>query len=274
MLALWLTGCNSLSTLLFYPDTHYYRTPDNLNINYQTVTLTSDDGAQLRNWVLSPKQTPKATILFLHGNGENISTHMGSIAWITEHGYEVFMMDYRGYGRSTGVPTLENTFADIEMVHQWVSTQRSWPLVLFGQSMGGALALTYNAHLESAMEKGDHLGSLRSFSSMVAESSPASWPQIAREVMRQNWVTWPLQLPASLIPGEYDAQDHIASVTRTPLLLMHSRDDDVVPFHHAEQLLTAAQRELPFIEASGRHIAAMAHEEVRNQVLGFIEENQ
>lgn len=274
-----LVGCNSLSSLLFYPDTHYYRTPDQLNINYQTVTLTSEDGAQLRNWILSPKQAPKATVLFLHGNGENISTHMGSIAWLTDHGYEIFLMDYRGYGRSSGVATLGNTFSDIEMVHAWLSTERTTPLMLFGQSMGGALAITYAGHLNQTLALGHseqpptEPAQLRPFRSIVSESAPASWPGVARDAMSQHWLTWLLQLPANLIPSEYDAERFVASTSEvSPFLLIHSKEDQTVGYHHAERLLEKASAKTTFIESTGPHIAAMASEDIRNQVLAFLDE--
>jgi len=264
-----LSACSNLTTLLFYPDSNYYRTPEQLNIAYQTITLTTEDGSQLRSWVMSPKSPPKASILFLHGNGENISTHMGSIAWITEHGYEVFMLDYRGYGKSTGVPTLSNVFEDITLAHEWLSTQRKVPLVLIGQSMGGALAITYAANQEQANTLAHE--PLRPFTALFSESAPASWPRIAREALSRHWLTWLAQGPASLIPSDYDAENFIGDISPMPLLLMHSRDDSIVEFAHFEALRERASPDTQTIITNGPHIGGFGKEENRLALLKFIQ---
>lgn len=268
---LMLSGCTSLTSMLFYPDTQYYRTPDQFNIQYEKITLQSSDGEVLQHWLLLPSQPPKASILFLHGNGENISTHMGSVAWLTKHGYEVFLMDYRGYGQSSGVATLANTMADIQVTHQWLSMRQQRPIVLFGQSMGGALAISYAGIFNSSLSD-DGTSELRPFSAVISESAPASWPQVAREAMRQHWLTWILQLPASLLTNDYDAEKHIGSIT-TPLLLMHSPSDNVVAFHHVEQLQANANPDTQLLITQGAHIAGMANAKIRDQVLDFIAEN-
>lgn len=269
-----LSGCNSLSTMLFFPDQHYYRTPSVLGVAYQEVALRTEDGEVLHNWLLKPSGEPKASVLFLHGNGENISTHMGSIAWLSQQGYEVLLMDYRGYGQSSGVATLANVHADIYLAHSWLSQRSDRPLVMFGQSMGGALAITYLAQLReqqvTALASASGLAlKARNFEALVSESAPASWPQIAREVLAQHWLTWPLQLSAWLLPHAYDAEDNIGKLKNLPSLLIHSKDDRVVPFHHSEQLRQQSPAS-EFIQAHGRHIAAMADKAVRDQIVAFI----
>lgn len=263
-----LSACTNLTTLLFYPDTHYYRTPEQLSIAYQTITLTTEDGSQLRSWIMTPKTPAKASILFLHGNGENISTHMGSIAWITEHGYEVFMLDYRGYGKSTGVPTLPTVFEDIALAHEWLSTERKLPIILIGQSMGGALAITYSANLEEADRM--TVDTLRPFSALVSESAPASWPQIARDALSRHWLTWLAQAPASLLPSDYDPVNFIAEVDHLPLLLMHSQEDSIVGFEHFETLRDLAPPNTQYLITEGPHIASLAKEENRQALLKFL----
>jgi uncharacterized protein len=260
--ALGLSGCNSLSSFLFYPDQHYYQQPENLGLTADRITLNTNDGEQLACWFLHGKGQARGRILFLHGNGENISTHINSVAWLTLEGYEVFLMEYRGYGASTGSPTLANALEDIALAHRWLSERKpDLPLFVFGQSMGGALAIAYTANADK---------NLAAIDGLISEAAPASWPQIAREVMSRHWLTWIIQLPAIMITSRYDAEDHIGQIP-VPVLLIHSTEDPVVPYHHVEQLLEHAPAQTRRIDTTGRHIAGIKDPAVRAALLGFLE---
>jgi len=256
------TGCTSLSSLLFYPQTQYLHQPAQFGLEAEYINIKTADQETLASWFVKSKIAAKGTILFLHGNGENISTHINSIAWLPQHGYEVFLLDYRGYGRSTGTSTLPSALSDIEDAHRWLSNRdTTLPLFVFGQSLGGALAITYTANYNPKLLKIDGL---------ISESAPASWPQIAREVMSGHWLTWLLQLPASLMPGEYDAEDHIANISSIPILLMHSKQDSVVGFQHSEQLLEVSSDNTQWLETQGGHIAGLRHPNAQNSLLTFL----
>ena len=83
------------------------------NIPYKDIRFESADGVPLHGWLLCPrKESPRGTILFLHGNAENISTHVQSVLWIVDAGYEVFAFDYRGYGWSGGKPDIPGVHRD------------------------------------------------------------------------------------------------------------------------------------------------------------------
>ncbi|TNC80663.1 MAG: alpha/beta hydrolase [Oleiphilus sp.] len=258
-----LSACNSLSGFLFYPDKQIYRLPSDLGIDYDIVELSTSDDQVLHNWLLKPKGEIRQIVLFLHGNGENISTHMGSVAWLTQFETAVFLLEYQGYGESTGHSTLASALEDVSRAHRWLDTHHhDKRLILFGQSLGGALAIYYAAHADPA---------LKPFAALIAESAPASWPQIAREVMSRFWLTWPLQAPASLMTGQYDAEDAIQKLENTPLMLIHSTEDPVVPFHHLEQLKENAPPHALILETTGRHIAALGLKENRDRLLSFIQ---
>lgn len=264
-------ACTNLTSLLFYPHTGYYQTPKNLELDYQTISIETDTGERLQSWLISPKQngtlaqsSAKAYILYLHGNGENISTHLNSVAWLSLHGYGIFLLDYRGYGMSQGHSTLRTALEDIGLAHQWLSDNTREPLIILGQSMGGALAITYTDL--SAAE-------LRPFLALISESAPASWPQIAREVMQRHWITWLLQAPASLMTSQYDAENHIASLN-LPMLLIHSKEDPIVPYHHLQQLIEANEHNSTSVALTmpvlGGHTQAFAKAENRDALLKFL----
>ncbi len=263
---LLLGGCESLSAFLFFPQTPYVQYPDALGLTWEPVALETADGEQLANWWLPARGEPRGSVLFLHGNGENISTHLYAVAWLPEAGYNVLLLDYRGYGASTGAPLLPAVFMDIEAAHRWIAARSGAevPLFLLGQSLGGSLGLYYLAHADP---------NLRPFRAAVIESAPASLPGIAAEAMRRHPLTWVLQLPAYLIPGAYDAADLDPEQIRLPVLLLHGDNDPVVPLAHgqtlAEQLASSPGFELQVY--SGGHIQAFRHETLQKRVTQWFE---
>ncbi|MFO8142707.1 MAG: alpha/beta hydrolase, partial [Marinobacter sp.] len=115
-----LTGCSSV---FFYPDKVTYITPDRLNLDYQDIYLDTADGETLHGWWLPAmtEEPAKGTIYYLHGNAQNISAHIFNVAWLPEQGYNVFTIDYRGYGQSTGAPDIEGTLHDAETGLRWLA---------------------------------------------------------------------------------------------------------------------------------------------------------
>ena len=261
------TGCQSATSLLFYPGKGHVRTPADMGLDFEPVVLTASDGTRLVNWWLPAQGRVRGSILFLHGNAENISTHIGSVAWLPAEGFGVFLLDYRGFGESAGEPGLPEVMHDIQAAHAWM-LQMPRPHVLFGQSIGGALGLRYHA---------DYRESLPDFDGLLIESAPASYPRIGREVMAGAWLTWPFQwLPWLIMPADYDADDAVARID-APLLLMHGREDPVVGFPHSETLLEKAREagvEVIFLDYPNGHIRGFAETEIREQALRFFADPQ
>ena len=104
-LLLTLTGCSSL---LFYPEPGQLFTPAKADLEFRDVTLTTADGVRLHAWWLpaKPGVAVKGTVLHLHGNGGNLPMHLGGSYWLPKEGYQVLLLDYRGYGLSEGKPRL------------------------------------------------------------------------------------------------------------------------------------------------------------------------
>jgi len=112
---LLLTTLLAAARRFFFSRTAFrLHTPDELGLAYQGVRFSADDGVELYGWFLPAKDRASGTILQLHGNAENISTHFASVAWLPAQGFNVFVFDYRGYGASEGVPTLEGAQKDID----------------------------------------------------------------------------------------------------------------------------------------------------------------
>ena len=144
------------------------------------------DGTRLHGWFLPAAGRALGTILFLHGNAENVSTHIMSVRWLPARGFNVFLLDYRGYGASAGVPTQAGVQDDVDSALRTLLARPDVDpdrVVVFGQSLGGAIAVLSRG----AFRLPQHIRAL------VVESAFASYRQIAREKLADFWLTWPLQ---------------------------------------------------------------------------------
>lgn len=267
LLTFLLSGCQGLTGLYFFPESGYRITPDKLNLEHQVVTLTTSDNITLKNWWLPAQpnqQTGEAlgTILFLHGNAENISTHIHSIAWLPRRGYNVFMLDYRGFGHSEGKPKLPEIFQDIDAAVAWLHRQTSVqnrPLYLLGQSIGGAIGTTW-------ISQSNHQ---EAFSAMVLDAPFASWPKIARYAMSRQWQTWAALPVTYFVPSQWDAEQHIKQLKK-PLMVIHSLEDQVIPIAQTRTIYKNCTSTKQWLEAKGPHVATFGQKESREAFLQFL----
>lgn len=264
-LALCLCAC---SGMLFYPSKNWVRTPADLGLEYRDVTFSADDGTQLSAWWLPAVGTAKGTVVFLHGNAENISTHIGSVYWLPEQGYQVLLLDYRGFGRSAGVPELPGVFTDIRAAFGWLKTQRdaaSLPVFMLGQSLGASMG-GYVAATDA--------GILYQLDGVVLDAGFASYPMMAKEVASRHWLTWLFQYPAAWsMPSEFDLQDHIAAISPAPLLIIHGSQDQVVPFENADILYARAAQPKTLLTYDGEHIDTFNNMKNRQALLAFFQKH-
>jgi len=257
-----LTGCTSL---LFQPLEPHLIDPNKVGVEAQDVFFETSDHLKLHGWFLPAKGHAHGTLLFLHGNAENVSTHIGSVYWLPEHGFNVFLFDYRGFGRSEGEPTLAGIHADFAAAldtvfhHPQVDPAH---VVVFGQSMGGATAI-------SGLAESPWRTRVRA---LVVEGAPTSYRTVAREALSEWWVTWLFQWPLSLtISDDFRPLDRVAQISPTPLLIVHSRDDEVIPFHHAQELFDAAREPKELWAFDGaRHIAVFTTAGPRARLMEYL----
>ena len=255
-------GCTSL---FFQPQGGIFATPGQFGIDYRPVEFNAADDTALFAWFLPARGEPKATVLYLHGNGENISTHFMNVAWMPAAGFNVLAIDYRGYGGSEGKPTLQGVQLDIDAAMRVllerpdVDPER---IVVFGQSLGGALAIHYVAH-----------SAYRIYVRAVIADSPFSdYRQVAQEKMADLFITWAFQwLPTFTVNNDYSPMAAVAALSPIPLLLIHGERDLIVPPHHSRALFESAQepKALWSIPEAG-HIAALRDSTVRKRLADFV----
>jgi fermentation-respiration switch protein FrsA (DUF1100 family) len=261
-LCLLLGGCTGL---IFQPMKPLVRTPQQIGLAYQDVYFPSRDGTLLHGWFLPAQGASQGTIVQLHGNAENISTHIGSVYWLPAQGYNVFLFDYRGYGLSAGKPSLEGAIMDVESAILWLlDNDRLDPqrIVVLGQSLGGALG-TY------ALATSGLASRIRA---LVLDSTFGDYQRIAREKFAALWLTWPLQYPLSwTIDDDYAPIRVIARISPTPVLIIHCEADAIIPVRHAKQLYAAAkQPKQLWLIPDGHHISALNRPEIRDRLLHYL----
>lgn len=258
-----LAGCTGL---FFQPYRGHLLTPERVGVAFEDVHFRSSDGLTLHGWFLPAQGAARGTVLFLHGNAENISTHLGSVYWLPKHGYNVFLFDYRGYGDSEGKPSLPGVIDDTESAlralrHRSDIDQRR--IILFGQSLGGAVATYVAAHSPQRQY----------IQALIIDSTFSSYRRIAREALSGWWVTWPFQWPlAFTIDDSYSPLKAIPQVSPIPLLVIHSEKDPVIGVHHAQKLHAAAREpKTLWLLPDGAHIQTFTKEENRARFVRYLD---
>jgi pimeloyl-ACP methyl ester carboxylesterase len=226
------------SRLVYYPQIgrEMTVTPQAYGLAYETVEVLTEDGERLHAWWV-PAERPRGAVLLFHGNAGNISHRVEYLPVFHRLGYSAFLVDYRGYGRSTGSPSEAGTYRDaLAAWRHLTGTLGVAPgdVVLFGESLGGAVA--------------SWLAARHPPRALVLASTFTSATDLGAEIY---WF-----LPVRLISRiGYDNLANLKSI-RVPVLIAHSRDDEIVPFSHGERLYAAAHAPKQFLEMRGGHNSA------------------
>jgi len=219
--------------LAHLPGRQLEATPRDAGFDYVDVTVKTADGILLHGWyVYAPN--PRGTVLFLHGNAGNISHRLDSIAIFHELGLDTFIIDYRGYGQSEGRPGEEGTYRDAEAAWEHLVTERGEDparIIVFGRSLGGGVAAW--------------LATRHKVAALVVESSFTSAVDMAAHL----YPFMPVRLISRL---KYPVADYVARA-ECPVLIVHSRDDEIIPFAMGKALYEAAPAPKAFIELAGDH---------------------
>ncbi|MDW8323292.1 MAG: alpha/beta hydrolase [Burkholderiales bacterium] len=233
LLAVVYVGQGRLLYLPELPTRALTATPADIGLAYEDVELITDDGVRLHGWWI-PHPRPRAALLHLHGNAGNVSHRLELIRILHDLGLAVLIFDYRGYGRSEGKPTEAGTQRDALAAWRHLTEVRGFSperIVLHGQSLGAALA----AWLASRQRAG----------ALILESAFTSVPELAAELY-----PW---LPARhLARFRYDTRAALSAV-RCPVLVVHSRQDEIVPYAHGLALYAAAPGPKDLLVLRGDH---------------------
>ncbi len=213
--------------------------PGDLGLAFENVVFETKDGLKLTGWFI-PAEGAELTVLFCHGNAGNMAHRLDTINLLSEFGLNCFVFDYRGYGSSEGKPSEEGTYQDAKAAYQWLTEQKKISpgnIILFGRSLGGSIA----AQLAMSVKvKG-----------LIVESSFTSYVDIGQKF----YPYMPVRLFAAF---SYRTIDYIREI-RCPVMIIHSRNDEVIPFEFGLRLYDAAKEPKEFVEIFGTHNDGFLH---------------
>lgn len=218
----------------FYrPSTRVYDAWKELGIEPESVTFPSADGTMLHGWFLRTEGDPNGTVICFHGSDRNITFTSRNVYWLTQQGFQVFVFDYRGYGQSPGIPDRKGLVDDSAAAIDYVVTRPDVDrdkLILYGQSMGGQLALNAAA---IRRDVGIRL--------VIAEATYARPSYHLSDKLGQFGPLWLVKWAGWLLTSDkHSGEAAIAKLESTPVLLVHGSIDTGVKPYHSERLFDAA----------------------------------
>lgn len=221
------------SRYVYFPAREITADPSDMGLLYEEVTIRTSDGIDLSGWYI-PADKPRAVVLFFHGNGGNISNRLDLIEIFCGLNLSVFIIDYRGYGKSEGEPTEEGTYLDAKAAWDYLIKKKKIvpdEIILFGRSLGAPIA--------SWLAKEHKPGAL------ILDSTFTSIKDIGAQL-------YPYLPVRRFFKFNYNTIDYLKRVD-CPVLIIHSCDDEYIPFSHGEKLFEEANEPKQFLEIKGGH---------------------
>ncbi len=219
--------------LIYFPTNTLMYTPNNYSFDYEDIFFTTEDNIKLHGWFI-PAPESRGTILFHHGNAGNISDRLESIAIFRKLDYNVFIFDYRGFGKSRGTPSEQGTYLDALAAWTYLTQGKNIDarrIIIFGRSLGASIA----AWLAQRTQPG----------ALILESAFTS----ARDMAEAHYGFLPVKW---LIKFKYSTQSYLEKVV-CPVLIIHSSQDDIVPYQFGKTLFQIANEPKEFLKISGGH---------------------
>ncbi len=216
---------------VYYPSKDVIANPSQMGLDYQDVALFTEDHVRLHGWFV-PSTGARRTLLIFHGNAGNISHRLEWIRLLHDLNCHVFMIDYRGYGKSEGSPFEDGLYLDARAAYEWWAKERGSSgeqLVVMGESLGGCVAVDLASRTDPA--------------ALVLQSTFSSAREMARTL-------FPLGLLQPLTGIRFDSLSKIGKV-RCPILVIHGDRDEIVPFRLGMNLYDAAPSPKDFYEVPG-----------------------
>jgi len=241
---------------LYYPEKEFDFTPDQFSLVCEDVHFSAGDGVGLHGW-LTAVDSPIATMLFLHGNAGNISHRLDNVKRLHDEGIRVFIIDYRGFGRSSGEISEDGLYQDAIGAYRYLRERPDVPpesIAVFGRSLGGAVAIDLAARM--------------CLNALIVESSFTCVADMARRV-------FPFLPIGSLLSSRYDSIGKIARID-APLLVIHGTKDSLIPFEQGQRLFEAAPGPKAFhAVAGGDHndTYLVGGKPYLDRIRSFLEEN-
>lgn len=205
--------------------------PAHYDLMPEDVNFEAEDGTQLHGWYF-PIAEAHTTLLWFHGNAGNISHRLDNIQKWQSLNINVFIFDYRGYGKSPGTPDESGIYLDSQAAYNYLIQKRKTDprqLILFGRSLGGICAAKIARRNPSA--------------GLILESTFTSAKDMAKEIFPILPIGWALR-------SKLNAKENVAQLT-LPKLFLHGTEDEIVPYTLGQELYSAAKEPKDFYSIKG-----------------------
>ncbi|MGA2678579.1 MAG: alpha/beta hydrolase [Sedimentisphaerales bacterium] len=224
---------------LYQPIRQISCTPVKFGLDFEEVYFKTADRLLLHGWFV-PAPNAKFTVLYCHGNGGNMMHFLNTVNFLNKLGLNCFVFDYRGYGESQGAPSENGTYLDARAAYRWLTKKKGvapQQIILFGWSLGGSIAAYLATKVKSA--------------ALVIENAFTSYPAIGQKFYPYMPVKWFARF-------NYPTIDYVRKVT-CPVLVIHSKNDEIIPFELGLEIYDAANEPKKFVESFGRHQRRCRH---------------
>lgn len=219
------------SRTLFYPTKTIEVSPKDIGLAFEDISLKTSDNIKISAWLV-PTDNAEHTILFCHGNAGNISHRIEKLKFFHDLQCNILIFDYRGYGHSVGRPNEQGLYRDAQAAYDYLLS-RNIPankIIAYGESLGGAVAT--------------ELASNNKIEALILESTFSNIKDMIKK-------TFPL-LPYWVLASRFDSETKIRSLS-IPKLIIHSINDEIVPYELAEKLYAAAALPKELAQVHGGH---------------------
>jgi fermentation-respiration switch protein FrsA (DUF1100 family) len=219
--------------LIYFPDKTVFFNPNYINLKFEDIYYKTSDEISINAWLI-PVDSSEKIILFCHGNAGNISHRLESIQIFNRLQLNVFIFDYRGFGKSDGSVSEEGTYRDAMGAWNYLLTQKGYKpsqIIIFGRSLGSGVASWLASKVNPA--------------GLILESSFTSLPDVGASV----YPFFPVRL---LSRYDYPTSENLSNIN-CPKLFIHSKGDEIIPYRLGLENYRLAEEPKTFLEIKGSH---------------------
>ena len=205
--------------LLYHPSENNYQN-DEIKFNYDEIFIKVDDEIKLKSWVIDKNFKKLKTLVLLHGNAGNLSNRIYKLNELNKLDINILLISWRGFSGNKGSPTEKNLYEDAEAAIRWLYKKQveNNQIILYGESLGSGVVL--------------EIAKKNNFNSIILESPFTSIENSAK-------IYYPYLPVRLLLKDRYDSISKIKMIN-SPILIMHGKKDDVVPFSMGKELFEKA----------------------------------
>ncbi len=236
--------------LLYHPTENNYQN-DKAQFNYEEVFIEVEDEIKLKSWFINKDLNKFKTLLIFHGNAGDLSNRIYKINELNKLEINILLISWRGFSGNKGSPTEKNLYKDAEAAIKWLNKKKvnNNQIILYGESLGTGVAV--------------EMATRHNFNSIILESPFTSIENSAK-------IYYPYLPVKILLKDRYDSISKIKMVN-CPILIMHGKKDDIVPFSMGKKLFEKANNPKHFYSTSKDDHMMEFNLKLMQEIKNFIE---